>query len=47
MEIKAENAFIKFIKKKHKDIKLKDCGLFVDEAVSYIGASPGGLFTTL
>ena len=40
MEIEAANTFIEFIKGKHKDIKLSDRGLFVDEALPYVGASP-------
>ena len=40
MEIEAENSFIEFIKGKHKDIKLSYCGLFVDETLPYVGASP-------
>ena len=40
MEIEAANTFIEFIKGKHKDIKLSDCGLFVDETLPYVGASP-------
>ena len=31
MVIEAANTFVEFIKGKHKDIKLSDCGLFVDE----------------
>ena len=40
MEIETANTFIEFIKGKHKDIKLIDCGLFVDIALTYVGASP-------
>ena len=40
MEIETANTFIEFIKEKHKDIKLSDCGLFVDKALAYVGASP-------
>ena len=40
MEIEAANTFIVFIKGKHKDIKLSDCGLFVDGTLPYVGASP-------
>ena len=28
---------------KHKDIKLSDCGLFIDETLPYVGASPNKL----
>ena len=40
MEIEVANTFTEFIKGKHTDIKLSDCGLFADETLSYIGASP-------
>ena len=39
-EIWASNNFIEFIKGTHKNIKLSDCGLFVDETLPYVGASP-------
>ena len=38
-EIWASNNFIEFIKGTHKNIKLSDCGLFVDETLPYVGAS--------
>ena len=38
MEIETANIFTKFIKGKHTDIKLSDCGLFVDETLPYVGA---------
>ena len=40
MEIEAANTLIEFIKGKRKDIKLSDCGLFVDETLPYVGSSP-------
>ena len=40
MEIEAANIFIELIKGKHKDIKLSECGLFVDETLPNVGASP-------
>ena len=40
MEIEAANTFTEFIKGKHKDIKLSDCGLFADETLPYIGVNP-------
>ena len=40
MEIEAANTFIEFIKRKHKDIKLSDSGLFVDERLLYVTANP-------
>ena len=40
MEIEAANTFIEFIKGKHKDIKLSDSGLFVDERLLYETANP-------
>ena len=40
VEIEAANTFIEFIKKKHANIKLSNCGLFVDETLPYVGASP-------
>ena len=33
MEMEAANTFIEFIKGKQKDIKLSDCGLFVNETL--------------
>ena len=39
MEIETANIFIEFIKRKHKDIKLSDCEIFVDEKLPYV-ASP-------
>ena len=33
MAIEVANTFIEFIKRKHKDIKLYNCGLFVDETL--------------
>ena len=41
MEIEAAKTFIEFIKGKHTDVKLSDCGLFVDETLPYVGASLG------
>ena len=43
IEIEVANTFTEFIKGKHTDIKLSDCGLFADETLSYIGASPDKL----
>ena len=40
MEIETANTFIEFIKGKHTDIKLSNCGLFVDETLSFVGVSP-------
>ena len=40
MEVEAANTFIEFIKEKHKNIKLSDCGVFVDETLQYVGESP-------
>ena len=39
MEIEAGSTFIEFIKGKHMDIILSDCGLFADETIPYVGAS--------
>ena len=39
-EIEAAITFIEFIKGKHKDIKLSTCGLFDDETLPYVRASP-------
>ena len=41
MEIEAPNTFTEFIKGKHMDIKLSNRGIFVDETLPYVGASPG------
>ena len=40
VEIEAANTFIEFIKGKRNEIKLSDCGLFVDKTLPYVGASP-------
>ena len=40
MEIEAANTLIEFIEEKHMEIKLRDGGLFVDEILPYVGASP-------
>ena len=40
MEIEAANSFVEFIKGKLTEIKLSDCGLFIDETLPYLGASP-------
>ena len=40
IETETANTFIEFVKRKHKNIKLSDCGLFVDETLPYLGASP-------
>ena len=40
-EIEAASTFIEFIKGKHTDIKLSDCGLLVAETLPYVGARPG------
>ena len=40
MEIEAANTFTELTKGKHKDIKLSDSGVFVDETLLYVGASP-------
>ena len=47
MEREAANTFIEFIKGKHKDVKLSDCGLFVDETLPYVAASPDGILLCL
>ena len=39
-EIEATNTLIEFIKGKHTDIKLSDCGLFVDQTLPYVGVTP-------
>ena len=44
IQIEAAKTFIEFIEGKHKDIKLSKCGLFVDEAFAYVGASPDRIF---
>ena len=44
MEIETANTFIEFIKGKYKDIKLSNCGLFVDETRPYETARPDKVF---
>ena len=47
MEIEVAKTFIEFIKRKHKDIKLSDRGLFVDVTLPYVGASPDRILLCL
>ena len=39
MEIEASTTVTEFINGKYKDMNLSDCGLFVGETLSYVGAS--------
>ena len=43
-KIEAANTFTEFIEEKYKDIKLSESGLFVDETLPYVGASPDLVF---
>ena len=40
MKIDTAITFIAFLKGKHKDIKLSECGLFVDETLPYVRVNP-------
>ena len=40
MEREVANTFIELIKGKHKDIKLSEWGLFADDTLRYVAASP-------
>ena len=44
MEIEPTNTLIDFVKGKNTDIKLSDCGLFVDETLPYVSARPDRTF---
>ena len=41
MEVNAVNDFYEIMKEKHANFQLHECGLYLDETVPFIGASPG------
>lgn len=45
MEPVALAAFKEEIKKEHKNVEVRSCGLFIDGDVKFVGASPDGLVT--
>ena len=45
MEMESTNRFFELMKKKHKHLVISDCGLFLDKANCFIGASPHHLMT--
>ena len=45
MEMEAANEFFELMKKKHKNLVISACGLFLDKANCFIGASPDRLMT--
>lgn len=45
MEVDAVNHFYEKLKGQHKNMKLKDCGLFLDKNSPFIGASPDRIIT--
>ena len=40
MEPIAVKEFIKYFKKHHKDVRYRECGIFIDKTKQYLGASP-------
>ena len=40
MEPLAVKDFIKYFKKHHKDVRYRQCGIFIDKNKQYLGASP-------
>ena len=40
MEPIAVEEFIKYFKKHHKDVRYRECGIFIDKTKQYLGASP-------
>ena len=45
IEMEAANKLFELMKKKHKNIVISECGLFLDKANCFIGASPDRLMT--
>ena len=43
MEMEAANNFFELMKKKHKNLVISECGLFLDKANCFIGVSPDRL----
>ena len=40
MEPIAVEEFVKYFKKYHKDVRYRQCGIFIDKTKQYLGASP-------
>ena len=45
MEMEAANEFFELMKKKHKNLVISECGLYLDKTNCFIGASPDRLMT--
>ena len=45
MEEDAVNCFFDFMKQKHKNFQVHECGLFLDKTVPYFGGSPDRILT--
>lgn len=45
MEVDAANAFADFMKSKHKNFEISECGVYLDKAIPFIGASPDRVMT--
>ena len=45
MKMEATNEFFVLMKKKHKNLVISECGLFLDKTNSFVGASPDRLMT--
>ena len=45
MEMEAANEFFELMKKKHKNLVISECGLFLDKTNCFIGANPDRLMT--
>ena len=47
MEVNASNTFDDLMKKYHRNLKLVECGLFLDKTLPFIGSSPDRIATCL
>ena len=45
MEMESTNRFFELMEKKHKNLVISECGLFLDKTKCFIGASPDLLMT--
>ena len=36
----AVQEFMKYLKKHHKNVRYRECGIFIDKTKQYLGASP-------
>ena len=47
MGMEATNKFFELMKKRHKNLVISECGLFLDKMNCFIGASPDRLMTRI